>query len=105
MNDPLVSQIEAKVFPPATQTDQPAPDVERSVASWLGIESDSKEAKFILGELQGDNILDALTELKDLERRIGPAKFGENRAQRLHDYLKVLSSFKQSKAEVEKFER
>lgn len=103
--DPLVSQIEAVISPTISAEPPKGQDVKESIRSWLGAEPDSKEAEYIMEQLKGDSIIDALSELKDIERRIGPAKFGEDRMQRLYNYMKVLGQFKESKAELEKLER
>lgn len=105
MSDPLISQIEAVISPSVDSAPAKGNDVKASITSWLGAEPDSKEAEYIMEQLKGDTIIDALSELKDIERRIGPAKFGENRLQRIHDYVKLLSQFKGAKAELEKLER
>lgn len=105
MSDPLVSQIEAVISPNVDAAPPKGNDVKESVASWLGTESDSKEATYIMDQLKGDTIIDAISELKDIERRLGPPKYGEDRLQRLYGYLKILSQFKDSKSELEKLER
>jgi hypothetical protein len=107
MSDPLVSQIEAVISPTPTQTPREVgqADVERSIASWLGSEPDSDVAKFIAEQVKGKTVIEALQELKDYERRIGPPKFGEDRVQRLHDYMKLLSQSKNLRLQLETFER
>jgi len=105
MADPLVSVATPEVAPTVNAEAAKGADVKASVLSWLGTDSDNEQAKYIMEQLKGSNIMDALTELKDIERKIGPAKFGENRMQRLHDYMKVLSQFKDSRKELERLER
>jgi hypothetical protein len=107
MADPLVtlSQIEAITSPSVDAAPPKGQDVKDSIRSWLGVEPDNKEAEFIMEQIKGDSIIDALSELKDIERRIGPAKFGEDRTQRLYNYVKLLAQFKGAKRELEQLER
>lgn len=105
--DPLAALPNQTELPlvAAVQSEQPSGDVKLSVFSYLGADSMSKEAEFIMGQLKGDNIMDALTELKDIERRVGPPKFGETKVQKLYNYMKLLSTFKATRKELDALEQ
>lgn len=104
--DPLVSTAPTTTTPEAGQSSQPTGrDVTVSLLAFLGADEDSQEAKFILDNLEAKTALDGITQLKDLERRLGPAKYGETRVGKLYNYMRVLSTFKQSKKELERLER
>jgi hypothetical protein len=103
--DPLVPANTEAPVSPVTQTEQPATDIKLSVVSWLEAAPDSKEADFIVSQVKGKTIIDALTELKDIERRVGPPQYGETRVQKLYNYMKVLSTFNDSRKELDALER
>ncbi len=107
MSDPLVSQIEAVIDPTPHQApgEVGQADVERSIASWLGTEPDSDVAKFIAEQVKGKTVIEALQELKDYERRIGPPRYGESRVNRLHDYMKLLAQSDHLRTQLNMYER